>query len=298
MDYILYHANCQDGWVAAYIAAKKWPDATLVPLSYGLSAEQLDKVFQATFHKNVIMVDYSFPSRNMMEELGFRCSSLRVYDHHISKKEVLEGLDFAVFDNERSGAGLAWDYLFGKDSGHKLDLYFLPRPWWVNYTEDQDLWKWKLPDGRVVNAYLMVQPRTIAAWKRIERMQVNEAFQLGVGAQARNEFDVHGLFNTVQEGVFHGHKTGVVNTSVAVSEVGEAIYTSGYAVALSWYERADGQVSFGLRSTTVDVGTIAKEYGGGGHKASAGFEISVERARQLLDIVLGRNKYEPTSRCC
>ena len=140
MDYILYHANCQDGWVAAYIAAKKWPDATLMPLSYGLSVEQLDKVFQATFQQNVIMVDYSFPSRGVMEELGRTTKSLRVYDHHISKKEVLEGLDFAVFDNERSGAGLTWDYLFGKDSGHKLDLYFLPRPWWVNYTEDQDLW--------------------------------------------------------------------------------------------------------------------------------------------------------------
>jgi len=298
MDYILYHANCQDGWVAAYIAAKKWPDATLMPLSYGLSMEQLDKILQTTFQKNVIMVDYSFPSRDVMEELGRTTKSLRVYDHHISKKEVLEGLDFAVFDNERSGAGLAWDYLFGKDSGHKLGLYFLPLPWWVNYTEDQDLWKWELPDGRVVNAYLMVQPRTIAAWKRIERMQVNEVFQLGIGAQARNEFDVRGLFNTVQEGIFHGHKTGVVNTSVAVGEVGEAIYTSGYAVALSWYERADGQVSFGLRSTTVDVGAIAKEYGGGGHKAAAGFETSVLRAREILDGVLGRNQYEPTSRCC
>ncbi len=248
---------------------------------------------------NVIMVDYSFPSREVMEELGRTTKSLRVYDHHISKKEVLEDLDFAVFDNERSGAGLAWDYLFGKDSGHKLSLYFLPRPWWVNYTEDQDLWKWRLSDSRTINAYLMVQPRTVAAWEKVERMNVCDALQLGFGARERNEFDVRGLFNTIQEGIFHGHKTGVVNTSVAVSEVGEAIYTSGYAaVALSWYERADGQVSFGLRSTTVDVGAIAKEYGGGGHKASAGFETSVERARQLLDIVLRRNKYEPTSRCC
>jgi oligoribonuclease NrnB/cAMP/cGMP phosphodiesterase (DHH superfamily) len=301
MDYIIYHASCQDGWVAAYVAAKKWPNATLLPLSYGLSPAKLDEVFKDVFHKDVIMVDYSFPSRELMEELARVTKSLQVYDHHISKKDVLEGLPYAVFDNARSGAGLAWDYLFGKDSGFTdvLNRPFRPRPWWVNYTEDQDLWKFKLPESRIVNAYLMVQPRTIESWKKIELVSVREAMDFGSGANARAEFEVRALLNILQKGVFHDWSVGVVNTSVAVSEVGEAIYNSGYAIAMTWHERANGDVSFGLRSTTVDVGAIAKEYGGGGHKNSAGFELSIYEARKLLDKVLSRGTHaEPTSRCC
>src|SRR6267378_1509680 len=201
MDYILYHANCQDGGCAAYIAKKKWPDATLLPLSYGLTLEKLDSVFRTVLQKDVIMVDYSFPTREAMEELERVTKSLRVFDHHISKKEILAGFNFAVFDNARSGAGLAWDYLFGKNSTPNdtdRPFVYMNRPWWVNYTEDQDLWKWQLPNGRAINAYLMVQPRTIEAWQKIEQIQASEALQLGVGAQARNEFDVKALLNTVQ----------------------------------------------------------------------------------------------------
>lgn len=308
MDYILYHKNCQDGWCAAYICKKKWPDAQLLPLSYGLTQGELDMVFECVFQKDVIMVDYSFPNRELMEELARVTRYLKVYDHHASKKDVLAGFNFAVFDNERSGAGLAWDHIFGKDS-HSFEftnggsVVQRPRPWWVNYTEDQDLWKWKLPDGRIINSFLMIQPRTIEAWQKIERMQVSEAIQIGTGAKQNTDFTVRSLMGTVQLGRFMGYRVGIVNTSVAVSEVGEAIYNllseeplypgKAYDLAMTWYERAKGDVSFGLRSLTVDCGVLAKAYGGGGHKNSAGFEMSLTEARDLLDRILSRGAYAP-----
>lgn len=302
MDFILYHANCQDGWAAAYVAKKKWPQATLVPLSYGLAAGEIDAIFALTFQKDVFMVDYSFPTRELMQQLANTTKSLRVLDHHISKKEVLAGFDFAVFDNERSGAGLAWDYLFGGESQGPYGENVLDRPWWVDYTEDQDLWRWKLPYSREINGYLMVQERTVERWQQIETIKEPMAvFEQGIGIQQRTEFDVRDTLRNLQAGRFHGYRTGVVNASIVVSEVGEAIYNQGYDIALMWHERKQGDISFGLRSKTVDVGAIAKQYGGGGHKAASGFETSLERGREILDAILGRCEeigVHGTTRCC
>src|SRR6266446_3775759 len=247
MDYILYHANCQDGWVAAYIAAKKWPSATLLPLSYGLTLEKLDNLIRTIFQKDVIMVDYSFPTREEMKALKIVTKSLRVFDHHISKKDILEGFDFTVFDNKRSGAGLAWDYLFGKDSTENqygdCTGFGIHRPWWVNYTEDQDLWNWKLPYSREINSYLMIQERSIYRWEQIETItEPMSVFDQGLGAQARAQFDVRDLMRNVQVGLFHGYETGVINTPIAVSEVGETIYNSGFDIAMAWHERAQGDI--------------------------------------------------------
>lgn len=295
MDYILYHANCQDGWVAAYIAKKKYPKAGLIPLHYGISRKDLDDVFNQVRGKRVLMVDYCFASLELNEELEREAGLLRIFDHHVSKAYILRELGCAVYDPARSGAGLTWDYLFGRNSGHDF-----PRPWWVNYTEDQDLWSWKLRYSREINSYLMVQERTIGRWKQIETITDEmSVFDQGIGTLARTKFDVRDLMRNVQTGLFHGYRTGVINTPIVVSEIGEAIYNAGFDIALAWHERVQGDISFGLRSTKIDVGEIAKSYGGGGHKSAAGFEVSIEKGREIIDTVLGRKeKYEHTSRCC
>jgi nanoRNase/pAp phosphatase (c-di-AMP/oligoRNAs hydrolase) len=46
------------------------------------------------------------------------------------------------------------------------------------------------------------------------------------------------------------------------------------AFSVGWYQRADGKFVYSLRSSAtsaVDVSDIARIYGGGGHKNSAGF---------------------------
>ena len=60
----------------------------------------------------------------------------------------------AIFDMERSGAGLTWDYFYpGR-----------PRPWLIDYVEDRDLWRFKIEDAEVVNAYISTIPYTFEAW--------------------------------------------------------------------------------------------------------------------------------------
>jgi uncharacterized protein len=116
MDLIIYHNNCPDGWCAAYICKKRYPEAELLPLNHGLNEAQLDKLFVKCDNKDVIMVDYSLRTRDLNDKLAVLASSFRILDHHKTAQAALEGASYATFDMKRSGAGLAWDYLFGIDN--------------------------------------------------------------------------------------------------------------------------------------------------------------------------------------
>jgi oligoribonuclease NrnB/cAMP/cGMP phosphodiesterase (DHH superfamily) len=307
MNFIIYHNSCPDGWCAAYICKKKYPEAELMPLNHGLSPEQMDKLMNACFDKDVIMVDYSLRTRFDNDQLKVASKSFRILDHHKTAQAVLEGAPYATFDMKRSGAGLAWDYLFGKDSPELTDATDSVkeyRPWWVKYTEDQDLWNWQLDHSQEINAYLMVQPRTVETWNEITRIGVDDAYANGVGVRQYIDYYTRSVVAELQEGVlvFEGrnYRTAVLNIPYAgVSEAGSALVEKGYDIGLAWFERGDGVTQFSLRSKKggdVDVSAIAKSYGGGGHQSAAGFQMSVGEARDLVDDILGRVDV-PTSSC-
>jgi len=317
MDLIIYHASCPDGWAAAYTCHMRYPEANFLPLNHGLGEKDLDFVFQVATGKDVIMVDYSLRTRELNDRLNAVAKSFRILDHHKTAQAALEGASYATFDMKRSGAGLAWDYLFGKDENFKLQLYIkgkpsgkfieaepLPRPWWVNYTEDQDLWNWALPNSDLINAYLMVQPRTVEEWNKIIRMDEVDAVRRGQGVRQYIEYYTRSVIAQRQDGVlvFEGrnYKVSVLNIPyVGVSEAGNALVNLGYEIGVAWFERGDGITQFSLRSLKggdVDVSAIAKSYGGGGHASAAGFQLNLSEGRRLVDTILGRNDYV-TPRC-
>jgi uncharacterized protein len=326
MDVIIYHNNCPDGWCAAYICNKKYPEAELVPLNHGLNEEQLNEVFAKVFHKDVIMVDYSLRTRELNDQMANVTKSFRILDHHKTAQAALEGAEYATFDMKRSGAGLTWDYLFGKDSpelAEATDSVKSYRPWWVNYTEDQDLWNWKLSDSHQINAYLMVKPRTIEAWDLIVKHDTLETAAIGgMGVREYIEYYTRSVVAERQEGILRfqtgvlesedgtltlpistDYRTAVLNIPYAgVSEAGNALVEMGYDIGLAWFERGDGVIQFSLRSkkgSEVDVSAIAKSFGGGGHQSAAGFQLSVANGRALVDSILKKaGSYESTSRCC
>src|SRR5579864_619689 len=116
MDLILFHANCPDGWCAAYICQMKYPGAELMGLNHGLLPEALEELFIYAKGKRVLMVDYSLRTRELNDRLNAVAKSFRILDHHKTAQAVLDGAKYATFDMKRSGAGLAWDYLYGKNA--------------------------------------------------------------------------------------------------------------------------------------------------------------------------------------
>src|ERR1700676_3873436 len=119
MDIIFYHSHCPDGWCAAYIASKRYPEAKLVPLDHGAEFD-----FSQVEGKDVLMLDFSLRTREQNDKIASLANSFKILDHHKTAQAVLEGAPYAIFDMKRSGAGLTWDCLFGKDREDK--------PRWVN----------------------------------------------------------------------------------------------------------------------------------------------------------------------
>lgn len=301
--HILFHNSCPDGWCAAYIAQKRYPGATLVPLNHGLNEQQLDDLFKQVFQQDVLMLDYSLRTRELNNQMANVTKSFRILDHHKTAEAVLAGAGYATFDMKRSGAGLAWDYLFGEDAYLEGDGYE-PRPRWVDFTEDQDLWNWAIPNSHVVNAFLMVQPRTVEHWDWVTTLSEGQMIQRGEGVRQYIEYYTRCVVAEKQEGILNflgrNYRTAVLNIPYAgVSEAGNALCKEGYEIGMAWFERGDGIIQFSLRSEgDIDVSVIAKANGGGGHMHAAGFQLSVEEGRAFVDKVLGRENAVQTSRCC
>lgn len=274
-DLIIYHRDCPDGFCAAFIAKKKFPDATLLGTTYG-EQPPLEKLVGLAL--DVLVVDYSW-KREQMLAVAELTHSIRVIDHHKTAQAELAGLDFATFDMTRSGAGLTWDILFAE-----------PRPWYVNYVEDRDLWNWKLPDSKTVSSFIMTLPHTVEAWSVLDSMIANDAIQLGRGAEMHVRYYIEKIVAQKQIGRFNGYKTAVVNAPYTnISDVCNELCQQGAEIGLGWFERGDGMLQFSLRSIgDLDVAEIAKEYGGGGHKNASGFQVSQTRGRMILDAILAK----------
>lgn len=106
VDTILYHGNCRDGFAAAWVLKKKYPDAQYTQVHHdgSLPPEGLED-------KDVLIVDFAY-DRGILLDLKEKTKSLLVLDHHKDRAEELEGLDFCVYDMEESGATLAWKHCF------------------------------------------------------------------------------------------------------------------------------------------------------------------------------------------
>ena len=99
---VLFHANCNDGFGAAWVAHRKFgSDAKYQPVQYG------DAPPRNVEGREVYILDFSY-KRDVLLALHEQAESLLVLDHHMTAKDDLEGLEFAQFDLERSGATIAW----------------------------------------------------------------------------------------------------------------------------------------------------------------------------------------------
>jgi oligoribonuclease NrnB/cAMP/cGMP phosphodiesterase (DHH superfamily) len=311
MDIIYSHSHCPDGFVAAMIAKRRYPEAEVIFLDHG--ADHTENLKKAE-GKRVLMLDFSLRTREENDALAASAKLLRILDHHKSAREVLEGASYATFDMTRSGAGLAWDYLFGYEDfrwGQWDDPLFIgkelsaPRPWYVNYVEDRDLWNWKLENSREVCAYLGTLEFEFEKWEFLDKIDPYTAFLRGTGAKAHIDHYVREAVKQVQFGELDGNFVGVLNVPyLNCSEIGMEIakaahimanaITSAGSYSLTWFERGDGIIQFSLRSIgSFDVSAVAKKYGGGGHLNAAGFQVSLAEGRRLVDVILGR-EVKPT----
>ena len=319
---IYYHADCLDGFGAAFAAWRRFGDSAFYrPLHHG-DPWLADEIRG----RDVYILDFSF-TPDILGEMSTLAASVSQLDHHASAMQHWAGqlqaqasgmqryhdaaraLDVR-FHMAQSGARLAWEH-FHDD---------LPMPLLLQHIEDQDLWRFSLADTRAVCRQLRLQPFDFSGWQalveatentgtpryremvlrgeaidqffRIESARLADS-QLLCRARLRGEpVDAVQALRHGQEIISDAAGSWLACTGLAInanglfaSELGNLLAEKSGSFGMIWQISADGDAKISLRSNgDYDVAAIAVRYGGGGHRNAAGFRLP---AGQFLEEVLG-----------
>lgn len=298
----IYHANCADGFTAAWAVREALGDAVeYIPAGYG---DEPPNVTGA----DVILVDFSY-KRPVLHALASAASSVLVLDHHKTAAADLAGLpppvgngptgpapadwgvvdvisgyhpevmrDWArqcnspealhvMFDMNRSGAQMAWDFFCAGS-----------RPFLVDVVADRDLWRWQIAQSREINAVIASHEMTWDTWHDLAAGLQADADIGRVAAEGAAILRAHDkLVRQVidvskRRMVIGGHDVPVAAAPYALASDTAGTMAEGEPFAATYVDGPKGR-AFSLRSCAdgMDVSEIAKTYGGGGHRGAAGF---------------------------
>lgn len=294
-DMMIYHANCADGFGAAWAAWMKWGDSVeYVPCSYGQPAPDVTG-------KHVLIGDFSF-KRDAMRDLGRSAASMIVLDHHESAEAELEpwiwddvsgefwagdnpmkavcfmdkyvGQPIAAqFDMQRSGARMVWDFCHEEEA-----------PLIVRLIEDRDLWRFNMPEAKPFGVWLRCEPFNFERWELIAQ-QLNDGrdadliFSEAAAMQRFFDQKVVEIARLGRRGMVDGHDVPICNCPpMFASEVGHWLLDENpSAPFVASYSDQGKSRGWSLRSRDdrMNVAEIARKFGGGGHRNAAGFGESI-----------------------
>lgn len=282
----IYHGNCADGFGAAWaVRHALGDDVEFHAGHYGQEAPDVSG-------RDVILVDFSY-KLDVIQELSFKANSILILDHHKSALEELMGLEVvkeklgydgffnelgpfcasqnkplvgAVFDMERSGAMLAWDFFHDE-----------PAPTLIEHIQDRDLWRFDLPGTKEIQATVFSYPYDFDVWDGLFKRSPEELAKDGEAILRKHMKDVNELIEaSAYRTTIAGYDVPVMNAPYFYSSEAGNIMSEGEPFAACYYE--DGtQRKYSLRSQPqgVDVSKIAALFGGGGHKNASGFRIKL-----------------------
>lgn len=264
---ILYHAECDDGFGAAYAAWLSLGEgAEYQPVYYGdrIAPDRLTA-------RRVFILDFSFPP-DVLSDMAQHAAKIVLLDHHKSAAAQWTHIESVPnvelqFDMDRSGAQMAWDYFHAGSA----------RPPLIDHIGDRDLWRFALEDTKAYCAGLSLIPTSFESW------QVADANPGVLIAKGHTVLEVlqrqieSALRKELRPVTLCGHRGLATNAISNTSEIGNAIAKRSGTFSLTFFIKGDDAIC-SLRSIApFDVSTIATHYGGGGHAQASGFTVPIER---------------------
>lgn len=272
----IYHGNCADGFSAACIVRK------------ALGKDEVD--FHAGVHQDpppdvadreVIIVDFSY-KRDILIEMAKAAKSIQILDHHASAEKDLIDLPTnvsTVFDMDRSGAIITWDYF---NEGK-------PAPQLLKHIEDRDLWRFNLKGTREIQACLFSYEYDFDLWDSfIFSSDINSMRKDGVAIERKHFKDINEFIKVAAyQAVIAGYNVPVLNAPYFWASDAGHIMSKGELFAACYWDTPDSRV-YSLRSADdgLDISEIAVLFGGGGHKHAAGFRLSFDDLHLLTEVSL------------
>lgn len=292
-DVVIYHDHCADGFGAAWACWMRWRgQCDYVPASYGKDAPDVQG-------KHVLIVDFSYKA-DTLRHMARAAKSIIVLDHHKTAqadladwqiddvagefwagdnpmKLVRENDDYigqpiaALFDMEKSGAVLAWEFCHEE-----------PVPMLLRLIQDRDLWRFTMEETKPFSLWLRSEPFTFERFELLaqELEDGHDAHRILTEANAMQRFFEAKVAETVRMARWEhvgGYTVMAVNCPPwMASEVGHAILEEHPSTPFAaCYSDQGNSRGFSLRSSDdkVDVSEVAKKFGGGGHRNAAGFGV-------------------------
>ena len=261
-----YHHNDLDGRCAAAVVFSV-ADKTMkfIELDYHNEVD-IDAIKK---NEKIIIVDFSFKPE-VMEKILEKTKDITWIDHHKTADEYvysqpIEGL--RITENKKFAAcELTWMYYYQN----------FPLPEAVKLIGDRDKWAWNYGEKTLLfNLGMEIYPQdpTDANWGKLLHNdialidEISNAGKTCVRYRDAVCLDYRNAYGF--EALFEGRKCYAQGLYMFGSEAfGDKINT--YPICISFEFTGDKWI-VGLYSTTIDVGEIAKKYGGGGHKGASGF---------------------------
>ena len=303
---VIYHADCADGFGAAFAACLKLGDeAEYLPMQYGdRRLETGEYIIKDVAERTIYILDFSFP-RSVMESLFRDAKSVVWLDHHKTAFEMWcgkyeEGMFYMAaeendprikihLNDNKSGALLAWEFFHpGTDV-----------PLLIQHIDDRDRWQFKLKGSKEVHAAMTsYQPWSFEQWEGWHRAGIcglegefnfyaegaailraqNAAVAQAVKHARTCHVAVPGEYGDGEYGVLPFVRRGLaISCPLHQSEIGHELANKSGTFGLVWYMGDDGRINISLRSNgDYDVSAIAKAFGGGGHRNAAGFQTDLQ----------------------
>ena len=307
----IYHSNCADGFSAAWAVWKRFPDAQFHAGVYGQEPPDVKD-------KHVVLVDFCYKP-DVLDKMTEAAMSILILDHHKTAveavlsekiigmtppvdmfktykgkltwerhlqnayKDIGEGIYkavvYTVFDMDRSGAMIAWQFFHPDEEIPQL----------IKHVQDRDLWKFEIPYTKEIQAAVFSYPYDFETWDWLMSCNPDEIVREGAAITRKHEKDIAELIEVTKREInIGGYWVWCVNLPYTMASDAchtlckTEMYPKGSGdlrtcpeFAASYYDTKDGRV-FSLRSVgDFDVSVIAKQYGGGGHKNAAGFKMSI-----------------------
>jgi oligoribonuclease NrnB/cAMP/cGMP phosphodiesterase (DHH superfamily) len=259
---IIYHADCTDGFGAAYSAWKLLGNrAEYYPCKHGVEPPDVSG-------KVVAILDFSFDNattKKMIED----SLDLIVIDHHKSAMVELHDISNTYFDMTKSGAILSWEFFHpGKES-----------PKFIQYIQDRDLWKWELPYSKEFSAAFDMIPFEFEEFEKFEDDSVfDDSVKRGSYILAYSKTVVKKVCEKASSRKLDEKHVMVVNSPHWMSEIGAKLSPDCDFAMIWYYDHNDKDIKVSLRSfhEIIDVSEVAKKFGGGGHRKAAGFRLPAD----------------------
>lgn len=284
---VIYHSNCYDGLTAAWCAWRKFRQ-TAQYFSAGFYDKALPEFLEPT---HIYVLDFSYPVETFELWLS-QGHSITILDHHASAIQKLQpffdankhnrNLE-AVFDNERSGAGIAFNYF---NHGR-------PFPRLVELVQDRDLWRFNFGNiSRHLYSYMQFRIEFSDPLEKLFEvldmihesleqptkspiMEKGEVLSESYYKFCRNFADnrimvkVPGWHNGLEFPVLTTNKMFGADTCSYL------LKSFDYKVAGYFFLEKPNLWNWGMRgSGPYHVADLCTRYGGGGHIHAAGFSVT------------------------